>query len=105
LEVDDGLRACQAPCETGIVPLGEGEFGCQRVGFDGFAAALARNQRAEGTGVALPAPVGEGRGVDALAAQNAADATGFSGAIGLGKNAQLVPGGECPPARTIRQFG
>jgi hypothetical protein len=96
---------CQAPRETGIVALRQSEFGRQRVDFDGLAAALARNQRAEGTGVALPAPVGEGRGVDALAAQNGADATGFRGAIGLGKNAQLVLGGECPAARTIRQFG
>ena len=93
---------CQAQRETGIVALKQGQFGCQRVGFGGLRSALGRRQRVEGAGVALPAPVGEGGRVETLAAQDGADATGLSGAIGLGQDAQLVLRGEGPAAGAVR---
>ena len=102
MEVDDGLRACQAPRETGVVALRQSKFGCQRVGFDGLAAALARDQRAEGPGVAPPAPVGQGRGIEALATQDGADPAGLSGAIGIGQDAQLVLDREGPAPGAVR---
>src|SRR5271166_2493480 len=77
LDIDNGFGACQAPRQTIIIPLNSGKFGCQRVGRGGFRAAFERNQRAEGSGVTKPAPVAEGRGVDALATQDGAHPAGI----------------------------
>ena len=67
-----------------------------------FGPRLAGVSALEGPGVALPPPVGEGRGVDPLAAQNGADTAGFSGAIGIGEDAQLVLRRERPATRASR---
>jgi len=99
LDSDDGLGTRQSQRQTRVVSLKSRHFGGERVGFSGLWAALGRRQCAEGTGVALPAPVGESRGVEALAAQNGSDATGVSRAIRVGENAQLILGGEDPAAR------
>jgi hypothetical protein len=71
----------------------------------GRADSGADSGGAEGPSVPLPAPVGEGRGVEALATQDGADPTGISGAIGIGQDAQLVLDGEGPAARAVGQFG
>jgi len=105
LDIDNGFGARQAPRQTIILPLNNGKFGCQRVGCGGFRAALERNQRAKGPGVAKPAPVGEGRRVDALATQDRAHPTGIGGAIGLAQDAQLLLRGESPAPRPIGQLG
>jgi hypothetical protein len=105
LELDDRFGACQPQRQTGIVSPEKRQLGGERVGFSGLRSALGRRQRTEGTGLALPAPVGQGRGVDTLATQDGADAAGLSGAIGIGKDAQLVLRGEAPATRTRGQFG
>ena len=104
LDANDRLGPCQAQRQTGIVALQQRHFGGERVGLGGFRTTLGWRQRAECSGVALTAPIGQRRGVDALAAQDGADPTGRSGAIGLGEDPQLVLRGEGPPARAIGQF-
>jgi len=85
--------------------LEKGYFGRKRVGFGRLRAAPGRRQRAESTCVALPAPVGQRRGVKALAAQNGGDAAGVSRAIRVGENAQLILGGEDAAVRASRELG
>jgi hypothetical protein len=102
LEIDDCFGAHQAARQTAILPLQECHFGCQRIRFGGLWAALGRHQRANSPGIPEPAPVGQCRGVDALAAQDGAHPAFFGGPIGLGQDAQLVLGGERPAARPIR---
>jgi len=105
LDVHDGLGALQAKREAGILPLEKGHLGRERVGFGDLWAALGRRQGAESACVALPAPVGQRRGVEALAAQNGSDAAGVSRTIRVGENAQLVLGGENPTVRASRELG
>jgi len=100
----DSLGALQTKREAGILLLEKGHFGHERVGFNRLWAALDRRQCTKGAGVALPAPVGQRRGVEALAAQNGGDAAGVSRAIRVGENAQLVLGGEDPAVRTSRKL-
>jgi hypothetical protein len=104
LQVDDGFGALEAPRQASIIALNEGQLGCHWIGFDGLRAAFGWNQCTEGPGVPQPAPFGEGRGVEPLATQDGGDATGFSGAISLGQDAQLVLRGERPATGSIRQF-
>jgi hypothetical protein len=80
LDLDDGFGARQAQRETGIIPLKTGNFGGKRVGGTGLRAAFAGNQCAKRSGVALPAPVREGRRIKPLATQDGAD-PGESGEI------------------------
>ena len=61
-----------------------------------------RETRVKGPGVALAAPVAQGGRVDALAAQDGADASGSGGLIDGGEDAQLVLRGESPPPGEIR---
>jgi hypothetical protein len=102
LQLDDGFGAFQAQRQTGIIALSQSQFGCQRVGFNGLRAALGGRQCTERSGVALLAPFGEGRRVNALATQDGTDATGLGCAIGLGQDAYLVPRGECTASRPVR---
>jgi len=105
LDFHDGLGALQAKCQAGILLLEKGHFGRERVGFGRLWAALDRRQCAESAGVALPAPVGQRRGVEALAAQNGGNAAGVSRAIRVGENAQLILGGEDAAVRASRKLG
>jgi len=105
LDVDDGFRAGQALLEAGVVLLQAGQFGGQRVGFGGFPAAFGRGETADSAGLALAAPIGEVRGVEALPAQDGADAAGVGGTVDLGEDAQLVLCGEGAAARALGQFG
>jgi hypothetical protein len=68
LDFHDSLGALQAKRETGILLLKEGHFSRERIGFGDLWAALDRRQGAESACIALPAPVGQRRGVKALAA-------------------------------------
>ena len=99
LHFHDSLGALQAKREAGILLLEKGHFSRERVGFGDLWATLGRRQCAESACVALPAPVGQRRGVKALTAQNGGDAAGVSRAIRVGENAQLVLGGEDPTVR------
>jgi hypothetical protein len=103
LKLDDGFRAFQALCQTGIIALSQSQFGCKRVGFSNLPAALGGRQCTEGSGVPLLAPFGEGRRVNALATQDGTDAAGRCRAIGLGQDAYLVPRGErtAPRRRSV----
>jgi hypothetical protein len=100
LHFHDSLGALQAKREAGILLLEKGHLGRERVGFGDLWAALDRRQGAESACIALPAPVGQRRGVKALTAQNGGDAAGVSRAIRVGENAQLLLGGEDPAVRT-----
>ena len=104
LHFHDSLGALQAEREAGILLLEKGHLGRERVGFGDLWAALGRRQRAEGAGVALPAPVGQRRGVEALAVQDGGNAAGVSRAIRVGENAQLVLGSEDPAVRTSAEL-
>jgi hypothetical protein len=86
LDPNDRLGTCQAQRQTGIVPLQQCHFGGERVGLGGFWTTLGWRQRAECSGVALTAPIGQSRGIDTLAAQDGADPTGRSGAIGISED-------------------
>ena len=59
----------------------------------------------EGAGIALAAPIGQGRRIEPFAAQNGADVTGPGGAIGFLQDAQLLPRRERPALGPVRQFG
>jgi hypothetical protein len=101
LKLDDGFRAFQALCQTGIIALSQSQFGCKRVGFSNLPAALGGRQCTEGSGVPLLAPFGEGRRVNALATQDGTDAAGRCRAIGLGQDAYLVARGERTAPRPV----
>ncbi len=105
LNTDDGLGTCQSQHQTRVVFLKSRHFGGERVGFGDLWAALDRRQCTKGAGVALPAPVGQRRGVEALAAQNGGDAASVSRAIRVSENAQLILGGEDPPVRADGELG
>jgi len=90
LHVDDGFGACEAAGEAQIVALECCHFSGQRVDRCRLAPALLRCQRAKCSGSALTLPVGQGRGIKALAAQNGGDVAGLGRAIGLGQDAQFV---------------
>jgi hypothetical protein len=104
LDLDDGLRAREPPRQSGIFALGRGKFSCQRVEDGGLAATLARNQGCEGSGVTLPAPISQGRGIQAFATQDGADPTDVTGTVGLGQDAQLVLNSEGPTPGAIGDF-
>src|ERR1019366_9088293 len=104
LDVDDGLGTDKAPREMGIIPLQARHFGGQRVGFGGFWAAFAGNQRADYPGLAQPAPVAKSGRVQAFTAKDRADPTGVGGTVGLGQDAQLVLDGEGPAAGRSGNF-
>jgi len=105
LDSDDGLGTCQSQRQTRIVFLKSRHFGGERVGFGGLWAALGRRQCTKGASSALPTPVGQRRGVEALAAQNGGDAAGVSRAIRVSENAQFVLGGEDAAVRASRELG
>ena len=101
----DSLGALQAKREAGILLLEKGHLGRERIGFGDLWAALDRHQGAESACVALPAPVSQRRGVEALAAQDGGDAAGVSRTIRVGETAQLVLGGEDPTVRAGGELG
>jgi hypothetical protein len=104
LDADDGLGAHQTLREPGIIPLQLGYLADERVWFGGFWAAPGGNQGVESTGVPLPAPVGERRRIETLAAQDGADPTGLNGTVNIGQDAQLVLRGEGPATRAGGKF-
>ena len=71
----------------------------------GARTALARREALERAGVALLAPRRQVRGVEALAAQQRADLALARARLGRAQHAQLVLGGEAPPARALGQLG
>ena len=87
MEVDDRLGALQALLEPGVFPLRLDQLSRQRIGLARFRAAPGRGQGTEGAGFALAAPVGQGRRIEPLAAQNGADVTGPGGPVGLFQDA------------------
>jgi len=105
LDFHDSLGALQPKREAGIFLLEKGHFSRERVGFGDLWAALDRRQGAESACIALPAPVGQRRGVKALTAQNGGDAAGVSRAVRVGENAQLILGGEDPAVWTSGKLG
>jgi hypothetical protein len=86
----------------GVVFPQQGHFRRERVGLGCFRTTPGRRQRAKRSGVALPAPVAQGRGVDPLAAEDGADIAGPGGLICRGEDAELVARGERPPAWASR---
>ncbi len=82
--------------------LQQGHFRGERVGSGYFRTTPGRRQRAKRSGVALPAPVAQGRRIDPLATEDRADIAGSGRLIRRGEDAQLVPRGERPPARAGR---
>ena len=101
MEIDDGFGPRQAACEDGIFPLAFGQQRGQRMDGGGFRTALTRTEGMERTGVALPAPIGQARRVDTLAAQDGADPASFGGLVGLRQDVQLVLDGEAPPLGAV----
>ena len=70
LDGDDRLRLIQTAAQSGILRVGLGEFGLQRVRRNLFRTARAGLQRAQSAGSALTPPVAQSRGIQALTPQN-----------------------------------
>ena len=81
------------------------QFGRLRMRSAGFRSAPGRGQGAEEAGLALAAPVGQGRRVEPLAAQNGTDVARAGGAVGLLQDAQLLPGSKFSRAVNVRRLG
>ena len=92
MDRNDRIRASQAPREMSVVLLQQGHFRGERVGLGGFRTTPDWHQRAKGSGVALAAPVTQGRRVDPFAAEDRADIAGAGG----------LPQGACPSVRIRR---
>jgi hypothetical protein len=105
LDVDDCLGLCQAQREAGFVLLQQCAFGRERVGRGALRTARRRCQGRQGADRAQPAPIGQAGGVETLAPQDGADATGIGGTVGFGQDAQLVLNGEGSAAGMVGQFG
>jgi hypothetical protein len=99
---DDGVGPNEPPREMGVVLLQHGHFRRERVGLGGFRTTFGGGESVKRSGVALAAPVTQGRRVNSLAAKDRADIAGSGGLISRGEDAQLVPRGERPPARAGR---
>ena len=103
LDGDDGLGMLQSAHQSRILPFGLRQFRRHRIARRGLRPSFDRRLCTERASVAQPAPFAQGRGIQAFPAQDGAGASG-GGAIDLGQNPQLVPDGERPPARPIRQL-
>jgi hypothetical protein len=101
LDGDDGLGMFQPTHQPRILPFGLRQFGRQWIARCGFRPSLDRRQSTERASVAQSAPIAQGRGIQAFAAQDGGGAAG-GGAIDLRQNPQLVLPGERPSARPIR---
>jgi hypothetical protein len=73
---------------------------CRRLG-----SLLGRRQRTKSPAVALPAPVRQGRRVQAFPAQDRSDPTNVGRAVGLRQSTQLRLRCKSPPPWLIQQFG
>jgi len=104
LDFDDRLGALRAKRHVFVVALQLRMFRRQGMKHGGLGAAPDRLQGFVGPGVALPAPVGQERGVEPLAPQDRADA-GRSRVVDLAKYPQLVGGREGATARPLPEFG
>jgi hypothetical protein len=71
------------------LPPGLHQFRCQRVACRQLGSPLGRRQRTKSTAVAVPAPVCQGRRVQAFPAQDRSDPTNVGRAVGLRQNTQL----------------
>ena len=102
LDRDDGVSTGQTPREIGVIPLQKCHLRLKRVRLFGFRAAFGRRQRSECARISLAAPIAQGGGIDAFAAQDRTDPASLGGSVGFGEHACLVPGRECSPARAGR---
>jgi len=89
LDGDDCLRLIQAAAQGGILAIGLGQFGLQRIDRSFLGTARTRLQRAQSAGFALPPPVAQRRGIQALPTKNGGDATRIYRAVSLRQNPQL----------------
>jgi hypothetical protein len=105
LDSNDRLGAGQAQHQTGIILLQLHDLGGERVGLVDFRATPGGCQRAESAGVAQAAPVAQGRGVEAFAAQDRADPASRGSPIDIGEDAQLVGSAERAAAGAGGEFG
>ena len=95
MDANDRFGVLQPLTQPGVlaaklVELG-GRFGDLRPG-----ATSLRFERLEGAGIALAAPIGQGRRIQAFATQDGSDPAGIRGTVGLRQNAQLGRCGEGP---------
>jgi hypothetical protein len=104
LKIDDRLGALQPEPEPGVVLLRFRQRGAQWVGLTRLRSAPGRCQAVEDAGLALAAPVGQGRGVETLAAQQGTDLAAAGSPVGLGQETQLVLGGKGPPPWPLGQL-
>jgi len=104
LDLDDGFGLLKPLAEPGVFLIGLGQFGGDGVGSCAARPALERFERGVSAGVALPAPVRQGRRVKAFTAQNGGDPAGVSRAVGFRQDAELCGSREGPALRPRRQF-
>jgi hypothetical protein len=102
LDRDNRLGVLQPAHQPRILPFDLRQLRRHRITQHGLRSSFDRRQAAKRTSVAQSAPITQGRGIQAFAAQDDGGAAG-GGAIDLGQNSQLV--GERPSARPVRQFG
>jgi hypothetical protein len=105
LDPNDRFGVFEPLTQPGIFAAQLAEIGVRRLSNHGFGAASQRFERLERAGIALAAPIGQGRRIKAFAAQNGGDPAGIGSAVGLLQDAQLGRRGERPALGPWREFG
>jgi hypothetical protein len=105
LDPNDRFSVFESLTQPGILAAQLAEIGVRRLSNHGFGAASQRLECLERTGIPLSAPIGQGRRIEAFAAQDGSDPAGIRGAVGLLQDAQLGRRGERSTLRPWREFG
>ena len=104
MDIDDGLSLGQAAAQLRVLAFELKQACLPGYGRLGFPPPLARRQRLERAGLALAAPIGQMRGVQAFTTQQRPKFTGRA-VIGLLEDLELVLGAEAPAFRPRHRFG
>jgi hypothetical protein len=104
LDPNDRFGVFEPLTQPGVFAAKLDKIGVRRLSDHGLGAASQRLQRLERAGIALAAPIGQGRRVKAFAAQDGGNPAGIGGAVGLFQDAQLGSRRERPALGPWRKF-
>src|SRR5258707_2819926 len=105
LEIDNQLSSTQLFVEPSILARELGVFGLQRVLGDRLRPALPGFESSALRLIACLAPACQVRGVQSLAAQDAANCSSVGSSFDLGEDSLFVAGSEVAPDRPLDDFG
>ena len=105
LDIDDRFGVLQLPPQPCILPFDLRKFRRQRVARGRLGTALGRPLATKSPAVALPAPIRQGRRVQAFPAQDRPDTARLGRGVRLGQNPQLRLRRNRPAPRPVRKFG